>query len=178
MAEEEAAQATEDAEQTEKVKKKGLSGKKLVLFIVLPVLLIGGGVGGAMAFGVFDSLFGGEKAAEEGKAEEGEKKKAENAVYYNLPDLLVNLNSEGRKTHYLKLSIALEIENQADSERLQAVLPRIIDNFQVYLRELRVEDLRGAAGIYRLREELLMRVNAAARPVKVNDVLFKEMLVQ
>ena len=62
--------------------------------------------------------------------------------------------------------------------RLQAVMPRIVDNFQVYLRELRVEDLRGSGGIYRLREELLARVNAAAAPIKVVDVLFKEMLVQ
>ena len=46
------------------------------------------------------------------------------------------------------------------------------------IRELRVEDLRGSAGLYRLREELLARVNNAAQPAKVNDVLFKEMLVQ
>jgi flagellar FliL protein len=57
-------------------------------------------------------------------------------------------------------------------------MPRIIDNFQVYLRELRLDDLRGSAGIYRLREELLMRVNTAAQPVHVKDVLFREMLVQ
>jgi flagellar FliL protein len=57
-------------------------------------------------------------------------------------------------------------------------MPRIVDNFQIYLRELRVDDLRGSGGIYRLREELLARVNAAVAPVKVNDVLFKEMLVQ
>ena len=56
--------------------------------------------------------------------------------------------------------------------------PRIIDNFQVYLRELRVEDLRGSAGIYRLREELLARVNTAVHPTKVRDVLFRDVLVQ
>ena len=39
-------------------------------------------------------------------------------------------------------------------------------------------DLRGSAGLYRLREELLVRVNKAAAPAKVSDVLFKEMLVQ
>jgi flagellar FliL protein len=32
--------------------------------------------------------------------------------------------------------------------------------------------------MYRLREELLARVNAAVAPVKVRDILFKEMLVQ
>jgi flagellar FliL protein len=58
------------------------------------------------------------------------------------------------------------------------VAPRVIDQFQTYLREMRVEDLRGSAGIYRLRQELLYRVNIAADPVKVKDVLFQEMLIQ
>ena len=57
-------------------------------------------------------------------------------------------------------------------------MPRVIDNFQTYLRELRLDDLKGSAGMYRLREELLVRVNAAAAPAKIKDVLFKEMLVQ
>jgi flagellar FliL protein len=43
---------------------------------------------------------------------------------------------------------------------------------------LRIEDLQGSAGLLRLREELLTRVNSSVKPAKVNDVLFKEMLVQ
>ena len=62
--------------------------------------------------------------------------------------------------------------------RRQAVVPRVIDNFQTYLRELRVDDLNGSAGLYRLREELLTRVNVAVQPAKVNAILFKEMLIQ
>ena len=57
-------------------------------------------------------------------------------------------------------------------------MPRIVDNFQVYLRELRIEDLQGAAGMYRLREELLSRVGKAAQPAEIVDILFKEMLIQ
>ncbi|HUZ72600.1 MAG TPA: flagellar basal body-associated FliL family protein [Stellaceae bacterium] len=98
-------------------------------------------------------------------------------VFFDLPDFLVNLNSSGRKPSFLKLTVSLQIEKQEDSLKIQAVLPRIIDNCQIFLRELRVEDLRGSAGIYRLREEMLRRINAVS-PVKVDDVLFKEMLVQ
>jgi len=103
---------------------------------------------------------------------------AKDMVFYDLPDLLVNLNSIGKKSNFLKISISLELENKGDMARLQAVMPRIIDNFQTYLRELRIEDLKGSAGLYRLREELLLRVNAAVAPASVNDVLFREMLVQ
>jgi flagellar protein FliL len=100
------------------------------------------------------------------------------AVFFDLPDLLVNLNTTGRKASFLKLSVSLELSHAEDLPKLQAVMPRIIDNFQVYLRELRVEDLRGSGGIYRLREELLARVSSAAAPIAIRDVLFKEMLVQ
>jgi flagellar FliL protein len=78
----------------------------------------------------------------------------------------------------LKIRISLELTNTADINRVELVKTRIVDNFQVYLRELRLEDLQGAAGMYRLREELLTRVNAAVRPAQVKDVLFKEMIVQ
>jgi flagellar protein FliL len=99
-------------------------------------------------------------------------------VFFDMPELLVNLNTGGRRVSFLKLSIALELTDPADVPKVQLLLPRLIDSFQVYLRELRLEDLRGSAGIYRLREDLLARVNEAAKPVKIKDVLFKEMLVQ
>ena len=99
-------------------------------------------------------------------------------VFYNLPDMIVNLNSAGRKSNFLKLSVSLELQQQGDVSKIESVMPRIVDNFQTYLRELRVEDLRGSSGIFRLREELLTRINVAAAPTKVNDILFKEVLAQ
>jgi flagellar FliL protein len=70
------------------------------------------------------------------------------------------------------------LENDSDEVKIKVLLPRIIDNLQAFLRDLRVEELQGSHGLYRVREELLVRVNAAADPVKVRDVLFQEMLVQ
>jgi flagellar protein FliL len=57
-------------------------------------------------------------------------------------------------------------------------MPRVVDQFQSYLRELRVDDLHGSAGVLRLKEELLRRINVAAAPYPVKDVLLKEMIVQ
>jgi flagellar FliL protein len=166
-----------DGDITEGLEKKKLSGKKLVIFGLIGLLVLGG-VGGALWY--FGILGGhGEEAAAEG--EHGAKAKAEKPtalVFYDLPEILVTLNSSGRKTNYLKLKVALELDGQQGVERLETVMPRIIDTFQIYLRELRVEDLEGSAGLLRLKEELLVRVNAAVRPVRVSDVLFKEMLVQ
>jgi flagellar FliL protein len=53
-----------------------------------------------------------------------------------------------------------------------------MDAFQTYLRELRPSDLDGSAGLYRLKEELTRRVNAAISPNRVSAVLFKEIVVQ
>jgi flagellar FliL protein len=95
-----------------------------------------------------------------------------------IPDIIVNLNSTTKQPRFLKLKVQIEVSNGADLEKVQAIAPRVIDHFQTYLRELRVEDLKGSAGIYRLRQELVRRVNAAAYPVKVTDVLFQEILIQ
>jgi flagellar FliL protein len=154
--------------------RKRFSGKKLVLFIILPAVLLLGGAAGAHFTGMTKKLLGGGVE----KAEEHKPEAPKQAIYYNLPEMLVNLNSAGRRASYLKISVSLELENPADIPRIEAIMPRIVDNFQVYLRELRIEDLKGSAGLYRLREELLARVNTAAQPARVNDVLFKEMLVQ
>jgi len=149
--------------------KKGLNGQKLVLFIVLPLLLIGGGAFAAFQFG----LFGG---GDEHEAEEQVSDKA--AIFYEIPEMVVNLSGTGRQVNYLKVKIALEMEGGTDVLPMEAIMPRILDNFQVYLRELRLEDLDGSAGMFRLKEELLMRVNMAAHPTVVRDILFKEFLVQ
>jgi flagellar protein FliL len=146
-------------------------GKKQILLFGLPgVLVLLLGVGGFLYYhGTLDGLLG--------RKQETEVAPPKPLVFYDLPDFLVNLNSGGRKSNFLKLSVSLQLENPEDQMKVQAVLPRIIDNCQIFLRELRIEDLSGSSGIYRLREEMLKRVNAVS-PVKVDDVLFKEMLVQ
>ena len=148
---------------------KRLSGKVLVLYILLPALLVlSGGGFAAMTF------FGGEE--EEVVAEDGQVEKK--AVFYDLPEILVNLSQREKKAQFLKIKVSLEVSDKAVSHALQPVLPRILDTFQVYLRELRSDDIEGSAGVYRLKEELLRRVNLAIKPRKVDRVLFKEIIVQ
>lgn len=149
------------------------SRKKLLLLIGLPIVVLIASLAGVYFSGLADSFIQGDAA----KTEEAPPPKP--AVFLDLPEIIVNLNSPaGRRTNFLKISISLEVESPAEVMKLQSLMPRIVDSFQVYLRELRVEDLRGSAGMYRLREDLLRRINEAARPVKITDVLFKEMLIQ
>jgi flagellar FliL protein len=142
-------------------------GRKLILFVAAPLLLlmlVGGGL-------YFTGFLG-------GHGSKGGEAKAAEPAFFDVPEMLVNVNAGGKRTGFLKISISLELADAKDIPQIQTIMPRIRDSFQTYLRELRVEDLKGSAGLYRLREELLLRVNDAAAPAKVNDVLFKEMLVQ
>lgn len=180
MADEDQDDDIEEGAEGEGEGSSGGSKKKLFIIIGLVLLLVIGGFGAAYFFGflnpVIEMLSGGEEAPAE-TTEEGAAPPAD-VVYYDLPELLVNLSTGERKSTYLKIRVSLELANSADMARVESRQPRIMDAFQVYLRELRIEDLKGSQGMYRLREELLRRVSVAVAPAKVNDVLFKEMLVQ
>lgn len=200
--------------------KKKMSGKTLVLFIVLPALLVLGG-GGAAAF----MLLGGGKKAEAAEAGHGEKpadahgekkpdakkkkeakKKEEGGghgeaagggaaaeadvghalpceegdpCYYALPKIIVNLaGARDERAPFMELSLVLESSDAAVFEDVGEAMPRLKDTFQAFLRELRVEDLDGSTGSYRLRIELLKRFNTVMAPQKVDAVLIEGMLVQ
>lgn len=151
------------------VPKAGFGLRKVVFLVVVPLLLML--IGGVGAWFFLHSKSGDQEAAE--------AKLPKATVFLDLPDMLVNLNTGGTgRASYLKLKVALEFEEIEAPKKVEALMPRVIDNFQVYLRELRADDLAGSAGLYRIKEELLLRVSHAVQPVKVNDVLFKEMLVQ
>jgi flagellar FliL protein len=159
----------------EKPAKKGL-GKflsKKMLMIAVPALLlvlVGGGAG------AYFLLF---------KKDTTQQAKAEDVpltpptvAFTDLDKLTVNIQGADATPAYLQLSVSLELENDAQKKAMEALMPRVKDQFQAYLRELRLEDLKGSAGALRLKEELLRRVNVAAAPYHVRDVLLKEMLVQ
>ncbi len=174
----------------------GKSKKMLIIVALIAVLLIGGGGAAAYFTGMLDKFIGKTPAATEGAehAAAGEHGEAATecvkgadgkevcgpagAKFLKIPDMIVNLNSEDGTPRYLRLAVQLEFKSAADMAAVEQVMPRVIDQFQTYLRELRVKDLRGSAGIYRLQIELLARVNQAAYPIEVQDVLFQEILIQ
>lgn len=168
---------------------KPASKKKLIIIIVIVLVVIGGAVGGLLASGLLSKKPAadaehGEAAEEEGGHGEGgksshSKSPAGNTAseFYEMPNMIVNLSGDNGKQRFLKISITLELNSKADIKTIEAVLPRVTDHFQTYLRELRLDDLRGSAGLYRLRQELLDRVHSASG-VDVKDVLFEEILVQ
>lgn len=162
--------ADEQAETAEDEDAGAPSGSKRNLIIIVSaalVLLLGAG-GGYFLF------FTGGHDKREAKAEE-----AKPTVFMDVPDVLVNMASgAGERVQYLKVKVVLEVKDQPVIAQIQPVLPRVMDIFQTYLRELRPADVAGSAGMFRLKEELTRRVNLAIAPNQVNAVLFKEILIQ
>jgi flagellar FliL protein len=152
----------------------GGSKKKLMIMggAGLGVVLIGGG---AAAF--FLGLFGG-KPKEVGGDPAHPAAQMKNAMFVDLPEMVVNLSSVDQHSTFLKLRVSLEVSQKETIEKIQPVLPRVLDAFQVYLRELRSSDLEGSAGTFRVKEELQRRVNIAIYPARVEAVLFKEIMIQ
>jgi flagellar FliL protein len=151
--------------------KKG--GKKKLIMLAVP-LLLAGIVAGLWFSGILPGLLGTKKA----EAPPQEIAKPAIPVFVDLPDMIANLATPSGKPSYIKLQVRLEIAKQEDADKVKQSMPRLQDMFQTYLREMRPDELRGSAGIYRLREELLGRANVALAPVRVNDVLFTQLLIQ
>lgn len=148
--------------------KGGRSKKKLILMGAAALVVLGVAGGGFMYF---------QKAKGDGGQQAALKKKT---VFFDLPEITTNLAMlpGQERPVYLKLKVALEVEDQKMVAEIQPLMPRVMDNFQIFLRELRPTDLEGSAGLYRLKEELVRRINAAVYPARVEAILFKDVLVQ
>jgi flagellar protein FliL len=146
---------------------------KLIIMVAVPAVLLLA-VAGLWFSGILPHALGMNKHDEH--TEEAARQVP--PTYVDVPEMIANLNSTNHKPSYVKLSARIEVPKPEDAEKVKAALPRLQDMMQTYLREMRPEELRGSAGTYRLREELLVRANAAVAPAKISDVLFTQMLVQ
>jgi flagellar FliL protein len=147
------------------------AAKSKLKLMIAAVALLAIAIGGATWFFFF------RHHAEEMHAEMAPPPKPPS--YVEVPDMLVNLiGLPGERVQYLKVKIVLEVKEEKLVEAIRPTLPRVTDIFQTYLRELRPADLNGSAGLFRLKEDLTRRVNAALAPNQVSAVLFKEVVVQ
>ena len=147
----------------------GKKKKPMMLMIAGVVVLLVAGGAGAFFMGMFDSS----------TRPDGTKIEAEvPSIYFDIPEMVVNLASGRERAQYLKLKIAIEADSQENINALQPKMPRIQDMFQVYLREMRRSDLEGSAGVYRLKQELMRRINITIHPAEIKRVLFKEIIIQ
>jgi flagellar FliL protein len=158
-----------DGEEAEEGEAPQGSGKKKLFMMVgagLAVVLLGGG----------GWLFFLRKKPDAQMAQPVEVAKP--VAFVDLPDMTVNLSVGADRPQYLRVKVALEVTDAKVADQIKPIMPRVVDAFQLYLREMRPSDIEGSAGIFRLRDELTRRVNTAVHPARVNAVLFREIVVQ
>ncbi|HVC59110.1 MAG TPA: flagellar basal body-associated FliL family protein [Acetobacteraceae bacterium] len=147
------------------------SGKRKLILLAFP-LVLAGLLAGLWFSGLLPRWLG------VSHPQSAAVKKAPEPIYIDLPEMVANLNGDPRRPRYVKLVARIEVARSRDAELVRQAIPRLQDLFQTYLREMRPEELRGSAGTYRLREELIARADAAAAPARVTDVLFIQLLIQ
>ncbi|MGX6647910.1 flagellar basal body-associated FliL family protein [Maricaulaceae bacterium MS644] len=190
--------AKEDGAETDEAgggaKKGGM--KKLILFIGLPVviLLLAGVAGGLMLMGGggdethtaeagHDGEDGGHAA---GGVDPGDMVAAnfDSLHTWSGADggnmkITVNIRDETGRSVYLQVEFALVYTDP----RLDAVLGREIvqthltDTYVEFLRSLRVEDIDGTMGSFRIRAEMQRRANLVLAPLEVEDVLLPALVI-
>lgn len=163
---------TKGKTETEEITAKSKLRKKRIMIVAAIIILI---IAGAGAFFTMQK-----EPKEETSNKETHTNNKTNGVsmYLTIDDFIVNLNSSSNQPRFLKLSVALELSSEKDKNHAIANMPKIRDSFHIYLRELRSEDLKGSQALFRLREELLLRVNKLLYPTSIKDIFFNEIIVQ
>jgi flagellar FliL protein len=155
---------------------------RIILIVIILLLIAGATVGGLYFRSPIKKMIGlggGETETAEPAPLPRKEVKPEDLAFCDLPDIMVTLdNHGGRGNHIVKLTVSLQLDDRSDQPRVNAYIPRVVDVFQVYVRQLGVEDVVGNVKLQQLRDELLPRINAALDPAHVDDILFREVLVQ
>lgn len=160
---------------------------KLPLLIGLVLALAAGGGGFFVTYsGVIDSLLGGgDSSAQQGP--DGHSATPAPATghgaaagagqgagigFVPLDPITVNLGARG-ETRHLRFLAQLEVA-PGNAVAVQALMPRIMDVLNIYLRALDPPELEEPSALLRLRAQMLRRVQIVTGPGMVNDLLIIE----
>ncbi|MBF0460991.1 MAG: flagellar basal body-associated FliL family protein [Magnetococcales bacterium] len=169
------------AEESEKEAKEAGGGGSKLLKILIPVVALLLGAGGGYMAGHGSA----EKQVEEAKALQPEPKagdvaKDTNAMVgdmYKLEPFVVNLN-EPKGSRYLKATIQLEMSTPDLKSELDRRSAQLQDVILALLTSKTFQELQALEGKFRLREELLSRINALLVNGTIARVYFTEFVIQ
>ncbi len=100
-------------------------------------------------------------------------------VFIPVDEITVNLRQGvENNTSWLKIRVTLEVHGKGNGEVVKNMLPKIVDIFQTYLKELRKSDLDGSFGIYKIKDEMMLRINTVLYPAKIEGILFQDFMMQ
>ena len=151
-----------DKENGSKVKSK----KSLLIGVAVIALLSGGGL-------LYSKLS--EQSSDNASQGASETK----TMFIPMDEITVNLR-QGVENNaaWLKIKVTLEVTGKTNYDMVTQMTPKIMDIFQTYLKELRKTDLDGSFGIYKIKDEMLLRINTILYPGKIEAILFQDFMMQ
>lgn len=161
--------------------------KKLVLFVVLPLLLLIGAGLGALVAGMIPGVSipgltfghgGAEKKVEDPNAPPSSKPSPVGASVYVLPEFVVNLRTNRTYPVFLLLSLAVEIRDEGVRPTIVAQEPRIRDAMIIYLSSLTPSDLNGYEGIQEVRNNAWQVLKKFVPPDQLVNVQVAKLTVK
>lgn len=145
--------------------------KSKIPFILGVVLALVGGGGG---FFVVSSGMIGSGGTEHAVTEaNGERVAVVPPAFVALEPMVISLQGAQK---YLKFTAQIEVDPAAKGEVI-AILPRIVDVLNGYLRAVETAELADPAALMRLRAQMLRRVQVVAGADKVRDLLIMEFVL-
>ncbi len=152
-----------------------INQKKILLFLIPLLILIGIGVGMISVFdGKEDELPDGTYNIIKNIIDQDGQSVEKITVFYDLPEVTTTLKPSNKKeSAKLSVRLSLELNKVEDIKPVEALIPRIKDAVLSHTIELTDDDINSAAGLYWLKEELLYRINLLVHPVKINSLNFK-----
>ncbi len=149
---------------------------KLPLIIGLVLFLAASGGGFYATFsGMFSiaSLMGG---GDDHGEEEVAMAETSAPTFFPLGETIIPLGPDA-EAEYLLMTSEIEIDPK-DLEAFEAMLPRIQDLFNTYLRAVEARDLEQPNSTMRLRDQLLRRIRVIAEPATPRDLLFTSFILK
>lgn len=146
----------------------------LLLGLILFIVAAGGGFYATFSGKVsVASLMGGKKAS-------GESDVVMAAVaapsYIPIGEIVIPLGPQA-EAEFLMITSEIEVSPK-DATTFEALLPRIRDLFNTYLRAVEARDLEQPDATLRLRDQLLRRLRVIAEPAAPRDLLFTSFILR
>lgn len=164
---------TEIGEDTELPVKKKIDRKKVLIFLLPALIVIG------IAVGLFFTFNHSSGPVDKGNYSVVTRPgatadaAAEVIVFYDLPEITANVRNEDGTIEQAKMKINLELSSVNDVLTVDGYTPKLVDAIIAHTSELSRNEISGSSGLYWLKEELLYRINLIVSPIKVNNVNFK-----
>lgn len=158
----------------EEIEEDGPKKKSKMPLIIGLVLALAGGGGGF--FAVQSGMLFGDSAKAGAEAESHEEvAEMPDVVFVPMDPLVINLG-KGAQNQYLRFRAELEVSGGYEQE-VTALLPRVMDILNGYLRAVDIRDLEDRSALIRLRAQMLRRIQIVTGEGRVKDLLIMEFVL-